>query len=160
MHDSDWEVAAHIVRYKKNLMGSSRTIEIEILRVRGIHLLPGGIRWEGDPQAHVDRQPTILHREYGDWIVTGKWWDIVMTCIRSYFGVSNFCPSILDMFAVVRRISEGVQPYVQKLVENKFLYTKKRRPTYHIAVQHPYVCCIRPNLRRVISYTFGYLTDW
>ena len=44
--------------------------------------------------------PPILHQEYGDWIVTGKWRDMVMTS-RSYFGVSNFCLSILDMFAVV-----------------------------------------------------------
>ena len=33
MHDSDSEAAAHIGRYKRNLMGSSRTIEIEIPRV-------------------------------------------------------------------------------------------------------------------------------
>ena len=34
MHDSDWEVAAHIGRYKRNLMGSSRTNEIEIPHVQ------------------------------------------------------------------------------------------------------------------------------
>ena len=34
MHDSDLEVAAHIGGYKRNLMGSSRTIEIEIPRVQ------------------------------------------------------------------------------------------------------------------------------
>ena len=34
MHDSDWKAAAHIGRYKRNLMGSSRTIEIEIPRVQ------------------------------------------------------------------------------------------------------------------------------
>ena len=33
MLDSVWEAAAHIDRYKRNLMGSSRTIEIEIPRV-------------------------------------------------------------------------------------------------------------------------------
>ena len=34
IHDFDWEAAAHIGRYKRNLMGSSRTIEIEIPRVQ------------------------------------------------------------------------------------------------------------------------------
>ena len=57
MHDSDWEAAAHIGRHKMNLMGSSRTSEIEIPRV-----LSGFICYqevsgeEGEPQAHVARQ--------------------------------------------------------------------------------------------------------
>ena len=55
---------------------------------------------EGDPQAHVDRQPNILHQEHGDCLITGKWWEMVVTS-RSYIGVLNLCPSILDMFAVV-----------------------------------------------------------
>ena len=34
MHHSYWEASAHIGRYKRNLIGSSRTIEIEIPRVQ------------------------------------------------------------------------------------------------------------------------------
>ena len=34
MHDSDWEATALIGRYKRNLMGSSRTNEIEIPHVQ------------------------------------------------------------------------------------------------------------------------------
>ena len=73
MHDSDWEAAAHIGRYKRNLMGSSRTIEIVIPRVLSEFICYQEVSGEGEPQAHVDRQPTILHQEYGDWIITGKW---------------------------------------------------------------------------------------
>ena len=73
MHDSDWEAATHIGRYKRNLMGSSLTIEIEIPRVLSEFICYQEVSGEGEPQAHVDRQPTILHQEYGDWIITGKW---------------------------------------------------------------------------------------
>ena len=66
MHDSDWEAAARIGRYKMNLMDSSRTIEIEITRVLSEFICYQEVSGEGEPQAHVDRQPTILHQEYRD----------------------------------------------------------------------------------------------
>ena len=81
-------------------MGSSRTNEIEIPRVLLEFICYQEISGKSDAQAHVDRQPTILHQANGDYIITGKWLDIVVTC-RSYFGISNFPPSILDMFAIV-----------------------------------------------------------
>ena len=54
-------------------MGSSRKIEIEIPRVLSDFISYQEVSGEGDPQALVDRQPTILHQEYRDWIITGKW---------------------------------------------------------------------------------------
>ena len=74
MHDSDWEAAAHIGRYKRNLMGRSRAIEIEIPRVLFHFICYQEVSGEGDPQAHVlIGNPPILYQEYGDWIITGKW---------------------------------------------------------------------------------------
>ena len=70
MHYSNWEAAAHIGRYKRNLMDSSRTIKIEIPRVLSEFTCYQEVSGEGEPQAHVDRQPTILHQECGDCMTT------------------------------------------------------------------------------------------
>ena len=82
MHDSDWEAAAYIARYKRNLIGSSRKIEIEIPRVLSEFISYQEVSGEGEPQAHVDRQPNILHQEYGDYTTTGKWRKRRRRCIR------------------------------------------------------------------------------
>ena len=70
MHNSNWEAAAHSGRYKRNLMGSSRTIKIEIPRVLPDFICYQEVSGEGEPRAHVDRQPIILHQEYGDCMTT------------------------------------------------------------------------------------------
>ena len=52
MHDSDWDTAAHIGRYKRNPMGSSRTIEIEFPRgVLSEFICYQEVSGEGEPQA-------------------------------------------------------------------------------------------------------------
>ena len=54
MHGSEWEEAAQIGWDKRNLMGSSRTIKIEIQRVLSDFISYQEVSGEGDPQAHVD----------------------------------------------------------------------------------------------------------
>ena len=53
MHDSDWEAATHIGRYKMNLVGDSRTIEIEVQRVISEFICYQEASGEGEPQAHA-----------------------------------------------------------------------------------------------------------
>ena len=52
MQDSDWEAATHIDRYKRNLMGSSRTIEIDIPRVLSEFICYQEV--SGDGEKHCD----------------------------------------------------------------------------------------------------------
>ena len=131
-------------------MGSSRTFEIDIRRVLSEFICYQEVSGEGQPQGHVERQPTILYQEYGARIITGKWWDMVMTR-RSYFGVSNFCPSILDMFAVVMRWGTTVRSKIGW--EQCFVYKKEMAYVYHLRYNiHTCVASDR-NLRRVTIYT-------
>ena len=53
MHGSNWEAATHIGRYKRNLMGSSLTIEIEIPRVLSEFICYKEVSGKGEPQAHA-----------------------------------------------------------------------------------------------------------
>ena len=53
MHDFLWEAIAHIGRYKRNVIGSSRAIEIEISRVLSELICYQEVSGEGEPQAHA-----------------------------------------------------------------------------------------------------------